>query len=35
MLVGILSLGVVGGLFGRGADWLIRRGLGRFSNRVA
>jgi NitT/TauT family transport system permease protein len=35
MLVGILSLGVVGGLFGRGADWLIRRGLGRFSNHVA
>lgn len=35
MLVGILALGVVGGLFGRGADWLIRRGLGRFSNRVA
>jgi ABC-type nitrate/sulfonate/bicarbonate transport system permease component len=34
MLVGILSLGVVGGLFGRGADWLIRRGLGRFSNHV-
>lgn len=35
MLVGILSLGVVGGLFGRVADWLIWRGLGRFSNRVA
>jgi taurine transport system permease protein len=35
MLVGILSLGVVGGLFGRGADWLIGRGLGRFSHHVA
>jgi len=35
MLVGILSLGVIGGLLSHGADWMIRRGLGRFSNRVA
>jgi NitT/TauT family transport system permease protein len=35
MLVGILSLGVLGGLVDRGADWLIGRVLGRFANRTA
>jgi len=35
MLVGILSLGVLGGLLDRGAEGLIRRVLGRFRNQAA
>ena len=35
MLVGILSLGVLGALLDRGADALIRRVLGRFANQAA
>lgn len=34
MLVGILSLGVLGGLLDRGADGVIRRFLGRFRNQA-
>jgi ABC-type nitrate/sulfonate/bicarbonate transport system permease component len=35
MLVGILSLGVLGALLDRAADGLIRRALGRFANQTA
>ena len=35
MLVGILSLGLLGALLDRGADLLISRGLGRFTHHTA
>ncbi len=35
MLVGILRLGILGGVLDRGADLVVRRGLGRFTHTAA
>jgi len=35
MLVGVLSLGLLGAVLDRGADGLVRRALGRFANQTA